>query len=157
MSLVHLHLALTHLPVLGVLFGTLLLAVGVVRNNDVLRRTALVVFLATGVLAGATYFTGEPAEEAVEHLPGVSEAVIESHEGAALIATLAAVALAAISTAGLIRYRKGKAIPTGFATIALLVGMAVTATMAWTANLGGQIRHEEIRPALQFEGASSGR
>jgi uncharacterized membrane protein len=148
MSLVHLHLMLTHLPVLGVLFGTLLLVVGVVRQNDVLRRTALVVFLATGVLAGATYLTGEPAEEAVEHLPGVSKVIIESHEEAALVATLAAAGLAIISAAGLIRYRKGKAIPTGFATIALIVGIAVTAAMAWTANLGGQIRHTEIRSAL---------
>jgi hypothetical protein len=149
MSLVHLHLMLTHLPVLGVLFGTLVLAVGVVRQNDTLRRTALVVFLATGVLAGATYLTGEPAEEAVEHAPGVTKAIIEPHEDAALVATLAAAALAIISAAGLIRYRKGKTIPTGFATVALLGGLAVTGAMAWTANLGGQIRHTEIRAGAQ--------
>jgi hypothetical protein len=148
MSLVHLHLMLTHLPVLGVLFGTLLLVVGVVRQNDLLRRTALVVFLATGLLAGATYLTGEPAEEAVEHLPGVSDAIIEPHEEAALVATLAAAALAIISAAGLTRYRKDRTIPTGFATVALVAGIAVTAAMAWTANLGGQIRHTEIRSPL---------
>lgn len=148
MSLVHLHLMLTHLPVLGVLFGTLLLVVGVVRENDVLRRTALVVFLVSGVLAGATYLTGEPAEEAVEHLPGVSEAIIELHEEAALVATLAGAGLAIISVVGLIRYRKGKPIGTGFATVVLLLGIAVTAAMTWTANLGGQIRHAEIRSAL---------
>jgi len=139
---------LTHLPVLGVLFGALLLVVGIVRQNDVLRRTALVVFVATGLLAGVTYLTGEPAEEAVEHLPGVSDAIVESHEDAALVATLAAAALAVIAAAGLIRYRKGKRISTGFATVALFVGIAVTAAMAWTANLGGQIRHAEIRSAV---------
>jgi hypothetical protein len=151
MSLVHLHLMLTHLPVLGALFGTLVLVVGVVRNSHLLRRTALVVFVATGVLAGVTYLTGEPAEEAVEHLPGINEVIIESHEEAALVATLAAAALAVISAAGLIRYRKGRTINTGFASIALVVAIAVTAAMAWTANLGGQIRHVEIRSAVDSQ------
>jgi uncharacterized membrane protein len=149
MSVVHLHLLLTHVPVLGVLFGTLLLLIGVFRRNDTLRRTALVVFLATGVAAGATYLTGEPAEDAVEHLPGVTEPIIERHEDAALVATLGAAALAVVSLVGLIRYRKGKTITTGFVTIALLAGIAVSAAMAWTANLGGQIRHTEIRAGAQ--------
>ena len=42
MNAAHLHLMLNHLPLLGVLFGLLLLAAGIAQRNDVLKRAALV-------------------------------------------------------------------------------------------------------------------
>lgn len=138
-----------HVPVLAVVFGTLLLLAALPRRNEALRRTALVVFVLSGVTAGATYLTGEPAAETVEHLPGISESVIDRHEDTALVATVSAAALAVLSLGGLIRYRRGKPIPGRFATLVLLVGLAVSGIMLWTANLGGQIRHTEIRAGAQ--------
>lgn len=41
MNWVHLHLALNHVPVLGALFGALLLGVGLVRRSDELQRVSL--------------------------------------------------------------------------------------------------------------------
>ncbi|HEX5386779.1 MAG TPA: DUF2231 domain-containing protein [Gemmatimonadales bacterium] len=149
MNLVHVHLMLTHVPVLGVLFGTLVLLAAVPRRNDTLRRTALVVFVIAGIAAWATYLTGEPAEHAVEHVPGISEAIIDRHEDAALVATIGATILGLIALAGLVLYRAGRAIANGFAGLSLVAGIAVTALMIWTANLGGQIRHPEIRSGAQ--------
>jgi hypothetical protein len=91
----HIHLALNHVPVLGVLFGTILLAMGLWRRNDTIRRTSLVVLLLTGAAAGAVYLTGEPAEELIENAAGVSEKRIERHEDAAAVATSGAALLGA--------------------------------------------------------------
>ena len=143
----HLHLVLNHLPVLGVLFGTILLAVGLWRKNDTMRRTSLVVLLLTGVAAGAVYLTGEPAEELLENTAGVSERQIERHEDAAVAATSGAALLGLAALVLLWRSRR-----TGSMSSTLLIatfGLAVLTTvmMAWTANLGGQIRHSEITAA----------
>lgn len=40
------------------------------------------------MIAIGVYFTGEPAEELIEHLAGFSEPLVERHEEAALIATI---------------------------------------------------------------------
>jgi len=145
----HIHLALNHVPVLGVLFGTILLAMGLWRRNDTIRRTSLVVLLLTGAAAGAVYLTGEPAEELIENAAGVSEKRIERHEDAAAVATSGAALLGGGALVLLRRARR-----TGLMSSRLLVaifGLALLTTvlMAWTANLGGQIRHSEITTAGQ--------
>ena len=61
----HLHLMLNHVPVLGAVFGFLLLAYGVWRKNDTLQRAALWSFAVVALVAVPVYLTVEPAEEAV--------------------------------------------------------------------------------------------
>src|SRR5690349_9086773 len=53
------------------------------RGSDVLGRTGMFVVLLSGVIAIPTFLTGEPAEEIVEHLPGISEHLIKIHEESA--------------------------------------------------------------------------
>jgi uncharacterized membrane protein len=138
---------LNHLPVLGVLFGTILLAVGLWRRNDTIRRTSLVVLLLTGAAAGAVYLTGEPAEELIENAAGVSEKRIESHEDAAAVATSGA-ALLGVATLVLIwRSRRTGSMPSTLLLATFGLAVLTTVLMAWTANLGGQIRHSEISTA----------
>lgn len=140
----HLHLLLTHVPVLGTVFGLLLLAYAVWRKHTDLTKVSLGVFVITGLLAGVVYLTGEAAEEAVEGLPGVSAAAIEVHEAAALYALVATGALGVAALAGLTLFYKVR-IPRWFTTMAILLALAASGVMAWTANLGGQINHPEIR------------
>jgi hypothetical protein len=144
----HLHLALNHLPVLGVLFGTLLLGFGLWRRSEILRRTSLVVLLLTGLAAGAVYLTGEPAEGLVEKVAGVSDARIEQHEDAATVATTGAVLLGLAAAVLLWRSRRTGALSAPFLKATLVLGVLTTGAMAWTANLGGQIRHPELRGAV---------
>ena len=106
----HIHLALNHVPVLGVLFGTILLAMGLWRRNDTIRRTSLVVLLLTGAAAGAVYLTGEPAEELIENAAGVSEKRIERHEDAAAVATSGAALLGVAALVLLWRARRSTTI-----------------------------------------------
>jgi hypothetical protein len=139
--------------VLGVLFGTLLLAVGVWRKNDTLQRASLVVFLLIGIAAGGVYLTGEPAEEAVEKAAGVTEANINRHETAASVATTAAALLGVAALALLWRSRRTAAIPSSLLKTVLVLGVVTSAAMAWTANRGGQIRHPELRGGVLPSGS----
>ena len=147
MDWTHIHLLLNHVPVLGVIFGFLILAYALIKKNQDLRQFSLSIFVITGLLSVAVYLTGEPAEETVEHLAGVSETMIESHEEAALVAMVGATSLGAIALGGLLTSRWSRAIAKTLVALALLGSLMVSGMMAWTANLGGQIRHSEIRSA----------
>ena len=144
MSGAHIHLLLNHIPVIGIFIGFLVFALGVWRRNDSWTRLALGLFAAVALVAVATMLTGESAEEAVENLPGVSESLIEPHEEAAKLAAIGAYVLGAISLAALVWVRR-RPLPRVLTVTVLPVALLVTGLMAYTANLGGQIRHTEIR------------
>lgn len=144
MNAAHLHLLLNHIPVLGTVFGLVVFAIGQVRKNTVLLKVSLVVFIISGLAAGAAYLTGEPAEDLVEHLAGVSESVIEPHENAAFYALIASVVLGLFALGSLITIKEK--VPYPLAVTVMVLALVVSGMMAWTANLGGQIRHAEIRP-----------
>src|SRR5512145_2100282 len=105
MNWAHLHLILNHVPVLGTLFGLLLLAWGILRRNDSLQRAALLTFTLVALVAIPAYLTGKPAEEAVEHLIGTAESAIEPHEDAALVSFLAMEVLGALALGALLLTR----------------------------------------------------
>lgn len=155
MDMAHLHIILNHFPLMGALFGTPILAYAILRKNESLKNAALVIFVFAAVVAIPVYFTGEPAEEIVEHLPGVSHDAIEVHEDSAMIALVAAIAAGAVSALGLILAWQAKAAANLFAILALLFGIGTAGLMARTANLGGEVRHSEIRGTgtAQQEGA----
>lgn len=150
MNWVHIHLLLNHVPVLATLFGLVLLAVAVVKNSEELKRVSFAVFVITAIVALPVYFTGEPAEEAVEHLPGVSESLIERHEEAAQLAFIAVEILGIVALVGLALFRHAQSTPHRFSIASLGLAIVTGGMMAWTANLGGQIRHSEIRAEQQL-------
>jgi uncharacterized membrane protein len=143
----HLHLVLTHLPVVGVLVALGVLAFGLLRRQDVLQRAGFVLLVLTGLTAGLAYLTGEGAEEKIEDTAGVSESVIERHESAAQIAAIGAGIIGVLGVAALaVSWRAP--VRRGVATLVLLGAMAEAGALAWTANRGGQIRHPEIGSAV---------
>jgi hypothetical protein len=151
MNWAHVHLLLNHLPVIGTFIALALLVLGIVARNQSVARTSLGISLCMGLAAIAVYFTGEPAEEAVEHLSTISKSAIETHEAAALAATLTLVAMGLLAGHALLRSRRGQVLARPY-LFALLIANAVPAGLsAWTANLGGKIHHEEIRNGALVE------
>lgn len=144
MSVAHLHLLVNHFPVVGSVLGVLLLAVAMVRGSKELERTALAAFALLGVAAIVVYLTGEPAEESLERAVGIPEALVSRHEAVALAATVAMGVLGAMSLGALLGFRK-RDIPRWVPTVVLVASVATASIMGYTANLGGQIRHTEIR------------
>lgn len=154
MSIVHLHLLLGHVPVVGILFALLLFAAAIFLRETVSTRFVLGFSAALGAVAIAVYFTGGAAEEAVEKLAGVTEGAIEQHEEAAEVTTIALSIFGALSLAALVIFRKGR-VPRWVGAAGFAGTVVLSALMGWTANLGGQIRHTEIRSANFQQGGSA--
>lgn len=140
----HLHLMLNHVPVLGTPFALLLGAAGLLRRQDVLVRAALVAFVVVGGFAWGAQRTGDEAEDAVEDLAGVSEDRIHRHEEAADWAARGGVALGLLAL-GLLLATRHRPVHRGILAATLVLAALLSAWLAYTANLGGEIRHPEIR------------
>ena len=147
MNAVHVHLLLNHIPILGVLFGTGVLAVAVFRRQEAFVRFALWVFIAMAALIVPTYLSGEAAEDIVEPVIVDAEAWIEPHEESAGFAGMMTVLAGALAAGALAIGRRRPALPRGWVFAALAVSLLASAALARTATLGGQISHTEIRGA----------
>lgn len=154
MDAAHVHLLLNHVPVLGAVFGVLVLGYGVVRDSDDIVRAGLWTLAVVGAASVVVYLTGEPAEELVEGLPGVSEAALERHEEVALWGLWGAVLVGLAATAGLWLQRRGTMATRRLGSGVLVLALALSGLMGWTANTGGKVRHSELR-APGASGASA--
>jgi len=144
MNVAHIHLMLNHLPVMGAAIGVLLLAAAFLRRSDELTKASLALLALLGVASVVVYLTGEPAEKIVEKVAGFSESLLERHEDVALLATISMGVLGALSLLTLVVFRR-RPLPRWTTAVALVLSVGAAAVMAYTANLGGQIRHTEIR------------
>jgi len=140
----HVHLMLTHIPVIGVEAILAFLLVGIIRKSNEIEWASLQLFVALALLSIVVYLTGSPANHQVRDLPGFSRSVIHRHSTAADFAFWSLEVLGALSLCALYRFRKEAAVPPRIITLLLVIGVVVTLLMVWTANLGGKIRHPEI-------------
>jgi len=145
MNLAHVHLLVNHIPVLGVALGLVVLALAATRHHTVVARCALVLFVISALAAIPTYLTGEPAEDLVESAAGDVEAWVEPHEEAALISLVLVEGLGVLSIIGLWMSRDRPTLTRGVMALVLVLAAITAGSLTWTANLGGQIRHSEIR------------
>lgn len=153
MSATHLHLLLNHIPIIGTFFAVALLAIGLVRRSPEVTRLGLLTFVIVALVAVPTYLTGEPAEEIVEHLPGVSHDIIEEHEEAALPASIVLWVTGAGALLSLVMGMRGRRGPRWLNGAVLALGVVAFVAMARLGNIGGQIRHTEVRPDFVAEAA----
>jgi hypothetical protein len=142
---VHLHLLVNHAPLFGALFALALLAASLLWAPEALRRTALVVLVFTAFAAAAADLTGEPAEDAIRGFPGVKRDVIHEHEEMGEKSYIAAIAVGVLALGALVGWRRVP-ISRGGALGSLAGAAVVSGMMAYTALLGGRVRHTEVRP-----------
>jgi len=146
MSGVHVHLLLNHVPILGTLFALALLAYGAWRGSRDLLRVSWTAFVALWLIAIPVFKSGEPAEDAVAKRPEVSQQLIDDHEHLAKRAMASNTLLVAVSVVALWSTRGGRTAPGWLLGASLLAAAVTFGLMAGTGNLGGQIRHAEVRP-----------
>ena len=144
MSSVHFHLLLNHFPVIGTLIAIALLAAAIVRRSNDIAKVSLGLLAALGAVSLLVFLTGEPAEEAVENLPGFSEAITERHEEFALAATIVLASVGAFALALLVFLRK-REIPRWVTVGVFMLSLVGGGMMGYTAMLGGEVRHTEVR------------
>ena len=145
MTAAHLHLALNHVPVLGTLFATGLLAYGLWRDHAGLQKGALGLLVAVGAVAVAVYLTGEPAEEIVDGLAGVSHEALEAHEAWGWYAALTSIGTGLLSLGALLYRWAASALPRRIVRGVFLLALAGSTLMVYTAALGGKVHHPELR------------
>jgi len=145
MDSVQIHLLLNHAPIMGSLLATALLAWGLFRKNEEVVRVSLYILVGSALAALPVYFSGEGAEEAVEHLPGVVENLIEDHEHLAKVAIMIMEGLGLAALGGIFFSFRKQTLPLWYAGLLLALGLVNGGVMAQTAHLGGLIRHSEIR------------
>jgi uncharacterized membrane protein len=142
---VHIHLLVNHSPIFGSLFAFALLIASYFIAPDVLRRTALVVLIATAIAGAAANLSGDSAEHAVRGLPGVRHDDIEAHQDMGDKAYYLGDILGVLALIALIRWRS-RPVPSSVTHLAVLATAFVGGAFIYTGLLGGRIRHTEIRP-----------
>jgi len=143
-----LHLLTVHLPVVGMFAALVLMTLAIVRGSEAMVRTALGFVIFGTLFAAPAYFSGPAAMKVLKGFTAVDEHLIEQHAILARGAFYAAVLLAAI---GLKIWLSSTSSTTsrGVRVGLLCAILAIAWLMAWTAHLGGIIRHPEIRePSL---------
>ena len=144
MNSTHLHLVLNHVVIMAALFSAVLFLFGVFRKNETIKNVALFGFVISALSAIPVFLTGEPAEESVEHLPGVFESAIDAHEDAATF-SLWMIEIAGIVALGSLLLKKVQFFRSSIFTAAFtLISFVSAGAISYTGYLGGQIRHSEI-------------
>ncbi len=143
MNPTHIHLLLNHFPIIGTLIGSAILLYNIIKKQDAGKITGAFIIVVMALIAIPVLLTGEPAEESVEHLAGISKALIHDHEEASEKAFWLMEITGVFSLLAIVLYK----IKSAFASKAFLVAFAFSAitffAMAWAGNLGGKIRHPE--------------
>ena len=140
----HVHLALCHVPVMAILFGSGWLAFGMWRGSRDIQKAAFVMFVVAAVLAVPLYLTGGTAVGVIKGLPGFSDHILERHQAAAVVTLAGCIVLGIVALAGLIFFRS-RTVTNWYGVLLLAGALVVGSLVIWTANLGGQTRHSEIR------------
>lgn len=144
MNWAHIHLLLTHVPVIGVGAILAFLLIGKIRRSREIKWASWQLFVALAVASIAVYLTGSPASHQMREMPGISREVIHRHSSAADFAFWSLELLGALCLVALVKFRNTAEIPARFANVLLALAFVVLILMIWTANLGGRIRHPEI-------------
>ena len=145
MDATHIHLLLTHFPIVGTIIGIVILIYGIYSKNESVIKVSLGTFVAMALLTIPVFLTGEGAAETVEHIPGVLENTIEEHEELAETAIWLMGLLGVLSLINLYVIFKKLSFSKTITLLTLLVSLVTFGLFAQVGNLGGQIRHSEIR------------
>ena len=144
MNTTHIHLLLNHFPIIGTMIGSAILLYSIIKKQNTGKITGAIIIIIMAIIAIPVLLTGEPAEESIKHIKGISKDLIHDHEETSEKAFWLMVITAVISLLALVLDK----IRSAFAPKAFLVAFGFSAitffAMAWAGYLGGKIRHPEI-------------
>lgn len=146
MNLAHLHLLLNHFPIIGTIVALGLFIASFIGKNDDLKRSSLIIFAAMALLTLPAFFSGIGAQRAIRKDPGVSTALIDRHEGAAMLAVFFMLITGALALVELWKRRRvaTEKLWTGNVLAILVFSLITTGLMARVGTTGGDVRHPEI-------------
>ena len=143
MNAAHLHIILVHLPIILVPTATVILAVGMLKKQSAVTSVALSLFVVASLFSIPAFLIGEEAEEMIEHLPGISEDVIEEHEEAAEVAFWLTLFVGGGALGTLPIRNRAPGLSQVAMKLLIISGTAASASLVYTGYEGGKIRHPE--------------
>ena len=145
MNLAHLHLLLNHFPVIGTIIGLGLYLASFFRRSEDVRRSALIIFAAMGLLSIATFMSGFGAEGLIKAMPGISEPLIQRHEASAMVTVWLMLIVGTLALIGLWQMHSERRMAGWNVAAILVLSLLTMGVVARTSNTGGDIRHPEDR------------
>ncbi|MDA0842069.1 MAG: hypothetical protein O3B01_06590 [Planctomycetota bacterium] len=145
MTAVRLHLMVVHLPVVGCLFVLAILLVAHQTRQEIVFKIGYGLLLFCTVSGAVAYISGGYAYEQLASKPVVQ---VEHTDPHALIARAAFTLLVVAGVATLsvfLQYLQGENPHVWHRRGILIATFVLVYLFAWTAHLGGRVRHEEIR------------
>ena len=122
-----------------------LLVLAIAAKKDELKRASLVVLFLIALITIATYLSGNAAQSALQDRTDLSQAAIREHEGAAFWGYVFMEITGFMAWLGLWYFRIIKRVANWNVAAVLILGVLTFSVMTRAANLGGEIRHPEIR------------
>jgi len=139
----HAHLLFNHFPIIGSIISVLVLVTGFLLKNNIVKKTALAIIVFTSVMTIPAFTTGEEAEEALEAINQAPDSIIHEHEELAEIGLWTTVVVGLVAAFTFFNAKK-KFGPRMF-VVTLVMLMANSIVLVKIGELGGVIRHTEIR------------
>jgi len=145
MNAAHFHLVVNHIPVLGSVAVLALIFYSLIRCHREVLLIAMGTAVIVGLLTIPAFLSGDGAEEVLESRPGFNEELVERHEDFSKYALISTELVALISAFALYRLRSTNNVSKQFLFGVAALAILNAGLMFYTANLGGQITHTEIR------------
>jgi hypothetical protein len=152
----HLHLALNHIPIIGLVVASFPIVIGIVAQCKTTMATGLLAIILCAAAMPTVMESGGKASDAFKDgtLPALDEAgkiALHMHGSRADKTTpviYASALLAVLALLALIKFPKAAT----WLSFAVLIGTGASILLAiWTADAGGRIRHLEFRPKTPWD------
>ena len=140
-----LHLALNHLPVIGVPFLLALLIWGWVFKSRDIQKVALLWSVFLGLAAIGIKFTGDQAAGVEPSRFTALKEGMQRHEESADQATTSVFFWGVAASVSLVFGRGGRSFPTVTLGVVVALGLITSVLFARTAHSGGGMMHPQIR------------
>jgi uncharacterized membrane protein len=145
----HLHLLLNHFPTVGYSIGVGLFLMALFLKSAELKQASLIIFIAIALLSLPTYLTGNAANFALKERAELSEVLVQAHQDAALLGLIFMQLTGLFAWLELWRVRYVARPLNWNLAVILILSIATFGLMARAANIGGELRHPEIRAAAE--------
>jgi uncharacterized membrane protein len=141
----HIHILLNHFPVILAITGMLAVLLAMLRGQRAIWIYGAVSLTLAAITVIPTYFTGEPAEHALNRPWYIARGVIHTHEDASKIASLLVLLaglVAAVAWRRLVRYPREVRMPGSLRTALIVTALAAAGAIGYSSWLGGRIVHD---------------
>src|SRR4029450_13634252 len=139
------HLALNHVPLVGLMFGLVFFVMGLKRSSQASLLTGLRIFCAMlGLVVLLVAGSGLVTAPLLADAAWLDRDGVSVHQQVGILALVVLVSLGGFSAVMLFASRTPRILPAWAMTTVLVLAIAGLGASMWAAYLGGALRHTEL-------------